>query len=100
MSSLAKRNNLSRLFDLYSCNNDIPELLEKIYEFAEYPGNVAVKRIVEALRDRQMNKQKFIDFFMVDNDKTENMGFFVIHIISTLLEYFKTKNIEKVYEWW
>lgn len=94
--------NARELHTLCGTINNAPDVIENIYDQCEYPGTLVVENIVRLLRSNT-SRDDFEQFFLGEG-KTENIEWYLMHIIATLTEYRLSPTVPitnfKVYEWW
>jgi hypothetical protein len=79
--------------------NNAADVIEGMYDQSEYPGTLVVENVVRLLRE-ETSTDDFATYFTTEG-KTENVEWYLMHIISTLTEYRAAPHIDhKVYEWW
>ncbi len=95
--------------DLYRlCLHDkllTANVIEHVYKHAEYPGKLVVDNVISLLRDENEDddEEYFINYFSTSLGKTENVEWYLMHILYTVAQILPDKSVtaySQIYQWW
>jgi hypothetical protein len=103
MSSQSSQSSQSSAYTVYSllhskeCPSDIAEILEIMYNGAEYPGYLVVRNIVDYMH---LDQESFVHALQESvQGSVQNVEWYLEHIAITLDNYIKNRTVVSVTRW-